>query len=1674
MRHAARVIFFLIILFSATNLKAQYYYNQWINYNQVYYKFPVTSEGVYHIDSLALSSKLNLSGINPKNFQVFFAGKEQFLYIKGEADGAVNTGDYLEVYLNPLNCNIDSTIYTGIKYLPNPYLPIFNDTVWAYVTLNNSFSNKRYTLQTDTTWSNYSAAQYVYNQQVYSPYNTYNQGDFYASWARDPRYIQNEGYGYAIYKGSSLTTPFSNLNTYTSSPLPCYINVSYSGMSVENTGPVYDHEVSISYLNSSSSWVSLHDTLFYGFIPVKKTFTINSTNANNTNIQVTSVSNPTFSFSNTTLINYMSYFYPSYLKANAHYFYRFYADDNTSSSKGVYVFSAPPTAFSKVTVLDPTNGNKMLNIIQGGNLKFILPNTGGRKLLIIATEDNATSTISVTTLSTVNNSLPFTFFNSSSITNPYIIIYNDATKNGAVAYKNYRQSSAGGSFNVVMANIEELYHQFAYGNRKHAAAIRNFVKYLKDSLPLSPKYVFLIGKGIKMEDIEAGKQADNLIPAMGRPTSDVLLTAGLTPTSATMLYPDIPIGRLPALNDNDVMVYLNKIQQHESAPEAIWKKNVLHFPGGDTPQLSNYLELLMSGYATIIKDTLFGANVTTFSKNSTAPVQTVVSDSIYTLINNGCSLMTFFGHGSDQGFDISVDDPTLYNNTGKYPMVIANSCYSGNMYIFNNRSVSENFVLTNQKGSLGFLAASDLGFPYALNYYTTNFYTALGKTKYNQGLGDMTKEACYRSTLVQDSITKFTALDMALNADPAVKVSLGMLPDYAISNNSVGFDTKKYTDSIGVFIYISNLGRARNDTFYVGIERTYANGDSTLILKKFHGPYYYDSLKFYMPTDFSRGIGLNKFKIKVDYYSAVTEVTKSNNTVGPLDVFINGGDIIPVYPYQFAVVQKTNTLTLKASTSNPFAPQTIYRLQLDTCDKFLAPIQTTVITSKGGVIEWSVNLPFKDSTVYFWRASRDSLSPLINFNWRQSSFQTINTQRGWGQAHFHQFKNDGYQFVNYNYTARNFNFKNNKIGIACKNGISPFIAPVSIGFSYNSMNLTNWGCAPDGWSIALFDSISGAVSNVISPIAGVTPGPYNNCICGDINQNIYAYSFGNSNYCGLSNWQNSLDNFLTSIPPNTYVLAYTVGKLTPHYAQMNTYSNSLYSNFESIGAKQIRYLSDTVPYILFGKKGMGFGNGNEVYGKYQNSVIQLKDSITTRWNSGYIASSQIGPAFNWGSLHWRVQSIDVGAGDTTVLKVLGIKMNGQTDTVATFSKDSLDVQDLSNYVNATVYPYIKLIAFMKDNVYHTSPQLKRWQVLYSEAPECAINPLKGFSTINDTLQEGDNVSFRFPIQNIGYVPFNDSLVITYWIEDASKNTRYLPQKMKVPPFAPGQVIVDTLKLNSYQLAGNNALWIYVNPISNSKYQNEQYQFNNIGRYPFQVNKDVTNPLIDVTFDGVRILNGDIVSAKPNILVTLKDENQFLALNDTSAFTVTLLYPNQSIPQRVYFANGLIFTPASLPKNSCSILYNPSLLQDGRYTFNVQSRDRSNNRGTINTYQVQFEIVNKPTITNILNYPNPFTTSTHFVFTITGSDVPEVFSIQIMTITGKVVKEIMREELGHLHIGRNITDYAWDGRDMYGDRLANGVYLYKITTKLNGQNIDHASTSADKYFVKDFGKMVLMR
>jgi hypothetical protein len=57
-----------------------------------------------------------------------------------------------------------------------------------------------------------------------------------------------------------------------------------------------------------------------------------------------------------------------------------------------------------------------------------------------------------------------------------------------------------------------------------------------------------------------------------------------------------------------------------------------------------------------------------------------------------------------------------------------------------------------------------------------------------------------------------------------------------------------------------------------------------------------------------------------------------------------------------------------------------------------------------------------------------------------------------------------------------------------------------------------------------------------------------------------------------------------------------------------------------------------------------------------------------------------------------------------------------------------------------------------------------------------------------------------------------------------------------------------------------------------------------------------------------------------------------------------------------------------------------------------------------TSEIQFNVVNEDSLilTNVLNYPNPFSTYTQFWFSHNKPFEPLEAQIQIMTVTGKVV------------------------------------------------------------------------
>lgn len=89
-----------------------------------------------------------------------------------------------------------------------------------------------------------------------------------------------------------------------------------------------------------------------------------------------------------------------------------------------------------------------------------------------------------------------------------------------------------------------------------------------------------------------------------------------------------------------------------------------------------------------------------------------------------------------------------------------------------------------------------------------------------------------------------------------------------------------------------------------------------------------------------------------------------------------------------------------------------------------------------------------------------------------------------------------------------------------------------------------------------------------------------------------------------------------------------------------------------------------------------------------------------------------------------------------------------------------------------------------------------------------------------------------------------------------------------------------------------------------------------------------------------------------------------------------------------------------------------------------------------------EDVVMPPAVNIENYPNPFNKSTTISFSATSlsSATPRQAKIKIYNVKGNLVKNL------ELQISNSeLKDITWDGTDNNGNKLATGIYFYRLVS-----------------------------
>lgn len=1644
---------------------SQSFGNEWINYNQNYYKFDISENGVYRISFQALiNSGFPVQNINPQNLQLFAKGEEVPMYIKGENDGVFDNTDYLEFYGEKNDGWLDTALYSGRQNQPNPYYSLITDTVSYFLTWNTSTNNLRFQEENAIDFSNYFAAPYILKENIQVYNSNYYDGRILSSRATNPEYTASEGWmDQPITLGAVKNKTISTPNRYTAGP---FVDFEIQVVGASDWGAVNngDHHLRITFGSQTV------DEIFEGYElkRINRSFSPTEIIRGNNTIRFESIDDRGVGVDRTALA-YMKITYPHTVNVNFERYYEFLLDD-ASAQSAQYLEMLSFNGGSEAILYDLTNRKKIKVVETLSNHKMIIPNGSSRKRCVIL---NPTEVKSIGRVFAVNDgTAQFTNLSASAADSAFMIITATELLSGASAYEIYRQSKGK---NTMLVNVDELYDQYAFGLNKHPLAIRNFIDKALTDWAYPPTHLFLVGKSVSVKEHRKSTSAvfnDNLVPSFGNPAADNLLIAGL---QGTNLETPIPIGRLSANNLNEIDIYLDKVIEYEAAPQEKWMKKALHFAGGKSFSETNVHKGYLNGYANDFEGENYGGKSFLFEKNTSAPFQTSLADSVRGLINSGVSIMTFFGHSSATGgFDISIDSPDRLNNKGRYPVLLGNSCFAGNYHQYGVRSTSEEYVIERDAGVIAFIANGNLGVGTFLNTYSSAFYDNLSDDFYGKSLAEIMRQTVKDvQTVNTPELLKNVCIEMALQGDPAIVMNAAGLPDYEVKETNVEVQPEEVTTDLSTFktfIRIDNVGKAVADSVVVQLTREYPlNGktDSTITLKV--APINYESfVEYELEIDVLNAVGENKFTLIVDPLNEVFELDESNNRVD-FTVLIRSGEIIPVYPYNYSIVGRQSP-TLSASTAFAFEEEKNYVFELDESIDFDSPAkQTTTVLSTGGVISWqppSLSI-MSDSAVYYWRVSRVPAAGEV-FNWRTFSFQYINNESGFSQDDFDQFNANEYLFLNQNQSNNQFQFTNK----AQELGVVTYGTPTVTEYNNVLYRVDNdirerQTCEPQpAFLIAVLDSLS--LESWMTPFAGQNSqnnfGQANvNAWCSGRNRSEAVFNFQTRDSVQMDSMKSFLNN---KIPDGNYIVVYTW--LGVDYAALNARDPSILQAFNNLGSTAINSIQSGSPFIFTAKVG-DVGSVREVAGTSASDRIELTRELTTSANFGEMKSVELGPSQSFSRLQYEFTSLETNSDDSVTVELIGVDSAKVESVLLSSQKFSLDTS-LLNAIDINKFQNLRLKLNASDLSLQTAPQLKRWQVSFSEIPDAALSPNIFLDVNKDSLQQGELLEFQVAIKNVSQVNL-DSLAVSLALLDGRNQIHQLAYN-KTAPIAADSVLIYTASIPTVGILGNNRLLIELNP---NQEQQEKFVFNNFGQYDFYVGADAVNPLLDVTFDGRHILNREIVSAEPTIAINLQDNNEFLALDDTSAMAIYLRYPSGA-EELITYANypELSFVPAQLPKNEAKVVFNAKLEEDGIYRLRVQAKDKSGNESGNTDFQIEFEVINKSTITHLLNYPNPFSTSTRFVFTLTGSEIPDDIQIQILTITGKVVREIDEFELGPIQIGNNITEFAWDGKDEFGDQLANGVYFYRVKMKLNGENIERRNTAVDKSFVKEFGKMYLLR
>lgn len=205
--------------------------------------------------------------------------------------------------------------------------------------------------------------------------------------------------------------------------------------------------------------------------------------------------------------------------------------------------------------------------------------------------------------------------------------------------------------------------------------------------------------------------------------------------------------------------------------------------------------------------------------------------------------------------------------------------------------------------------------------------------------------------------------------------------------------------------------------------------------------------------------------------------------------------------------------------------------------------------------------------------------------------------------------------------------------------------------------------------------------------------------------------------------------------------------------------------------------------------------------------------------------------------------------------------------------------------------------------------------------------------------------------------------------------------------------------------------------------------------------DNEGPVIKAYLNDEKFINGGTTNQTPLLIIKLYDSSGINTVGTAIGHDlVATLDENHK-----YFILNDFFRGDIDSYQQGEVRFQLPSLEAGHHTLKIKAWDIMNNSSEL---VLDFVVASDEElmISHVLNYPNPFTTKTQFWFEHNKPLQDLQVKIQIFTLSGKLIKQIIKTINTP---GNRSSDIDWDGKDDYGSKVGRGVYLYKLTVSIPG-------------------------